>query len=69
MKRELVESSVIASIGYDEVNKILEIEFKRGTIYRYSNVPIKIYNEFKSSSSHGSYFNGKIRNEYKNSKI
>ena len=39
MNRQSVDSSNLASIGYDEENEILEIEFNHGGIYQYSDVP------------------------------
>lgn len=33
MERENVSSSNLASVGYDEENEILEIEFNHGGIY------------------------------------
>lgn len=35
MEREPVVSSNIASIGYDENNNILEVEFNNGNVYEY----------------------------------
>ena len=45
MKRESVKSSNLASIGYDETNNILEIEFNHGGVYQYLNVPLNVYQE------------------------
>lgn len=39
MDRETVQSSNIASVGYDLSSSTLEIEFKSGGIYQYSGVP------------------------------
>ncbi|MBA7540511.1 hypothetical protein ES705_32810 [subsurface metagenome] len=39
MKRKQVESSNLASVGYDADKKILEIEFNHGGVYQYFNVP------------------------------
>ncbi len=35
MKREPVESSMIASIGYDANAETLEVEFNAGGLYQY----------------------------------
>lgn len=40
MKRYIVNDQNIISIGYDENNKILEIEFKLKAIHQYFNVSI-----------------------------
>ncbi|MBL6447385.1 KTSC domain-containing protein [Fulvivirga sp. 29W222] len=43
MKRKLVNSSVIASIGYDNANELLEMEFSESVdIYQYYNVELPV---------------------------
>ena len=71
MERETVRSSNLASIGYDEINNILEIEFNHGGIYQYLNVPLDVYEELINANSHGSYFSANIRNNtrYKTRKL
>lgn len=69
MNRQTVISSNIKSIGYDLKLKILEIEFREGGIYQYFNVPEFIFNNLMRASSHGSYFNKYIKNNYRWTKI
>lgn len=64
MKRESVESSNLASVGYDAAKQILEIEFNHGGIYQYSDVPQEVYNELMRADSLGRYFANKIKNNY-----
>lgn len=61
MERTTVYSSVIASIGYDKITRILEIEFVHGKIYRYFNVPETVFTGLMDSSSQGSYFDDHIK--------
>ena len=61
MNRQSVESSNLASIGYDEANKILEVEFKHGGVYQYFDVPENVYEELMNASSHGQYFDSNIK--------
>ena len=61
MKRERVESSNLASIGYDANQEILEIEFNHGGIYQFSHVPESIYKGLINASSKGQYFDRKIK--------
>jgi hypothetical protein len=61
MNRERVTSSNIASIGYDPVTNTLEVEFKNGTVYQYSDVPASVHSGLMAASSHGSYFNARIK--------
>ena len=69
MKRKQVESSNLASIGYDVNSEILEVEFKHGGVYQYSDVPEKVYEELMNADSHGVYFSANIRNEYEYKKL
>ena len=64
MKRKAVESSNIASIGYDPENEILEVEFNHGGVYQYSDVPQDEYENLMNAESHGKYFSANIRNDY-----
>ena len=69
MKRQSVESSNLASIGYDAENEILEVEFKHGGVYQYFDVPQNVYEELMNASSHGVYFSANIRNDYEYQKL
>ena len=64
MKRTKVESSNIASVGYDQLDSILEIEFNSGAIYQYENVPIRVYDVMMKADSVGKYFNAHIKSKY-----
>jgi hypothetical protein len=58
MFRLTVESSSIASIGYDPASKVLEIEFKEsGEVYRYFDVPRAEYETFLQAPLKGGYLN------------
>jgi hypothetical protein len=67
MKRLLVRSSNLASIGYDD--GILEIEFNAGGIYQYHNVPNYVYENLMEARSHGKYFASNVKNSYRYSKL
>lgn len=69
MYRQRVSSSNLASVGYDSLSHVLEIEFTNGSIYQYQRVPARIYNGLMSASSHGSYFHEHIRDKYPYRKI
>jgi len=69
MKRKSVDSSNLASIGYDPSSKILEVEFKHGGVYQYFDVPENIYEELMNADSHGVYFSANIRNDYEYQKM
>jgi hypothetical protein len=64
MERTSVESSNLVSIGYDEEQNILEVEFKGNRVYEYYDVPASVYAALMSADSHGKYFSKFIRNSY-----
>jgi hypothetical protein len=55
MQRTTVSSSNIASIGYDASSQVLEVQFRSGSIYQYSDVPASVHQALMMASSHGSY--------------
>jgi len=61
MKRINVRSSNLKSVGYEELAKILEIEFHDGRIYQYFDVPSTIYQGLISASSKGTYLDRIIK--------
>ena len=69
MKREPVDSSNLASVGYDAKKKILEIEFNHGGVYQYFDVPKDVFDELMDADSHGKYFVHNIKGEYEYVKI
>ena len=69
MKRINVISSSIKSIGYDSQSCILEIEFSRGAIYQYKNVPSLHVVRLIFAESVGKYFHQHIEKNYEYEKI
>jgi hypothetical protein len=63
MERVAVKSSLLASIGYDSVTKVLEVEFKNGPsrVYQYSEVTPEKYAEMMQAQSIGSFFLKEIK--------
>jgi KTSC domain len=69
MKRIQVESSNLASVGYDESTKTLEIQFHSGGIYEYDDVKKEIYDDLMKAESKGSYFMSMIRGAYSYNRV
>ena len=69
MERKKTQSSNIASVGYDEEKKILEIGFKSGGVYQYTNVGPTVYDTFIKAESLGKYFHQYIKGTFTCSKI
>jgi len=61
MERIAIKSSLLASIGYDPATKVLEVEFKRGSIYQYSGVEPENYSALMEAKSIGSHFLHEIK--------
>jgi len=54
----------VASAGYDERSRTLEVEFTNGSIYRYLDVPVGVYAQLLSADSVGRFLNQHIRDRY-----
>jgi hypothetical protein len=58
MRRVAVDSTSIASIGYEPQRRELEIEFRESRdVYRYFEVPVDDFDEFLAAKSKGTYLN------------
>ena len=68
MRRQLVESSSLESVGFDAATNQLEIQFRAGGVYRYA-VPRRIYRELMEASSLGAFFARRIRHAYPGWKV
>lgn len=69
MNRIRVASSNIASVGYDPLYYLLEIEFCDGAIYHYARVPSHIYQALTDAESKGRFFLQHIRDSYPTTKV
>jgi non-canonical purine NTP pyrophosphatase (RdgB/HAM1 family) len=69
MQRLPVESSDIASIGYDPKTRLLEIEFHGQRMYRYKEVEPDIYQQFMRAESYGHFFSSFIDRRYRYERI
>ena len=61
MRREAVDSEALRSVGYDPHERILEIEFVGGTVYRYFDVPPSVHAGLMTAESKGEYYAANIR--------
>lgn len=64
ISRVTVESTSIMSVGYGATTQVLEVVFRRGTIYRYLSVPADVFAAFLAAPSKGRYFNSNVRDHY-----
>jgi KTSC domain-containing protein len=65
IKREAVQSSAIASVGYSRRLHALEIEFRNGAIYRYLHVEPKVYRDLMIAPSKARFYDEHIRRKYR----
>ena len=61
MERELLDSSSVASAGYDEARRMMEVEFVHGGVYVYLDVEPDLYRRFREAESHGRFLNAEIK--------
>lgn len=59
-----VQSSNIASVGYDDVTLTVFVQFLNGTIYIYKEVPQFEFENLKTAASVGSYLHRNFKNVY-----
>jgi KTSC domain len=69
MDRKTVDSSMLASIGYDPKTQTLELEFNNGQVWRYMDVPPEEFEGLMNASSHGSYARNNIIGSYSESRV
>jgi hypothetical protein len=59
-----VESITLATIGYDDAQELLQLEFRSGEIYRYYRVPAAVHEALLHAPSKGNYFKRAIRGQF-----
>ena len=64
MHRDAVDSTALASIGYEPESRTLEIEFRSGSVYRYFEVEQEVYERLLVATSRGRFFSRHIRDRY-----
>lgn len=70
MQRQWLDSSVLASVGYDRGTLTLEVEFKKdGAVYQYRNVPFSVVEQLMLAGSHGRYFSRQIRDRFRSRRV
>jgi len=64
-----VDSTNVASVGYDEDSSTLQIAFKNGTMYQYFDVPENVFIGLRDADSVGGYLAANIKGTYRYSKV
>ena len=64
MVNQMVLSTEIEWIGFEEKKNMLQVEFIAGGVYQYDGVPEEVYLDFLNSPSHGQFFETRIKGKY-----
>lgn len=59
-----VASTTLATVAYDDIESLLQLEFRSQAVYHYFGVPAAVYKSLLDAPSKGSYFNQAIRGRY-----
>jgi hypothetical protein len=62
-------SSNVASVGYDENNGTLQVEFHTGGTYQYFDVPVHLFESLRDAGSVGGFLAAHIKGIYRYSKV
>ncbi len=60
-----VESTTLATVGYDNAQSVLQLEFRSGGVYRYFDVPAAVHAALLQAPSKGKYFRQSIRGRFR----
>ena len=64
MRTAMVESTTLATVGYDEACELLQLEFCSCAVYLYFGVPAAVHQALLNAPSKGRYFNRAIRGQF-----
>ena len=64
-----VDSEMARSIGYDEEEQVLQIEFSSGSVYHYSDVEPQMWESLQDADSTGKFFNSEIKGYYSSRRV
>jgi hypothetical protein len=69
MQRTELNSTSLKGAAYCVQEALLELEFRKGPIYRFGGVPEATYQELLRAESKGLYFHHHIRNRFPYTKM
>jgi KTSC domain len=69
IRREAVASHGLAAIGYSKRLHALEIEFVNGAIYRYLNVPPRLYRDLIVADSKARFYDQNVRGKFLSARV
>jgi hypothetical protein len=69
MNRISVSSVNINKVGYHQDSETLEIEFSKGGVYQFFNVPTTVFDNLMSAPSKDAYYHSSIGSRFPCSRI
>lgn len=69
MERTPVDSSAVASVGYDQSRRTLELEYVDGDVYQYFDVPKALHRALLDAPSIGQPLNTEIKGTFRYEKV
>ena len=69
IEMDFMNSRTLSTVGYNKEKKLLAIEFTRGPVYVYNEVPESIYEELMKSDVPDDVFFDKIKNGFVNKRV
>ena len=64
-----VVSTTLATVGYDGIRNLLQLEFRSRAVYHYFGVPAAVHEALLEAPSKGGYFNQAIRGHFRHSLV
>lgn len=69
MRITAVVSTTLATVGYDGIRNLLQLEFRSRAVYHYFGVPAAVHEALLEALSKGGYFNQAIRGNFPHSLV
>ncbi len=69
MERKRVSSSKVRSIGYDERQQLLEVEFTNGQVWQYTRVSPEVHRRFMAAPNPTTFYDDRIADEYSGKRV
>ena len=63
------ESSSVTQFGYERDARHLDVEYKRGVVYRYFDVPESTFVAMQAASSKGKFVAEQIKGKYRYARL
>lgn len=64
MLRLPINCEIIASVGYQCGDELLEFEFNDGQVYQYEGVPVEVYRRMMGNPEPGRFYREHIRHHF-----